>query len=103
MSGERGSGSGTGHVCRRVTVSGRVQGVGYRMSCAERATELGVSGWVRNLPDGDVEFVAEGDPEAVDALVSWSRRGPSFSRVTGVSVAEETPAGGRPGFEVRQY
>jgi acylphosphatase len=72
----------------RVVVSGRVQGVFFRVGCAERARELGVAGWVRNTPDGDVEAVFEGSPDRVDAMVAWSRAGPPGARVTGVEVQE---------------
>lgn len=80
-------------VRRHVWVSGRVQGVGYRQSCAYRAGHLGVAGWVRNLPDGRVEAVFEGDPEPVGRLVEWCRGGPTSARVTGVKVANEAPEG----------
>ncbi len=72
----------------RLRVRGRVQGVWYRGSTAERATELGVSGWVRNRTDGSVEAVAQGRREAVDALVRWCRRGPELARVDSLEVVE---------------
>lgn len=72
----------------RCTVEGRVQGVFYRASTSERAAELGVSGWVRNLDDGRVELAASGDAEAVEALVSWLWDGPPGAEVTAVTVAE---------------
>jgi acylphosphatase len=78
---------------RRVLVSGRVQGVGFRMWVSERARSRHVSGWVRNLADGDVEAVFEGEPEAVAALVDWCRRGPRGAGVRDVQVADEPPAG----------
>jgi acylphosphatase len=87
-------------VRRHLWVRGRVQGVWYRGSCAERALALGVSGWARNLPDGRVEIVAEGDPEAVDKLVEWCRHGPPAARVTAVEVRVEEPEG-LGGFNVR--
>ncbi len=83
-------------------ISGRVQGVFFRVSMQEEATRLGVGGWVRNVPDGRVEFVAEGAPEAVDALVQWAHRGPPGARVTGVEVDEEPPTGQERRFEVRR-
>lgn len=85
---------------RRVTVGGRVQGVGFRAACVEEARRRGVAGWVRNLPGGDVEILAEGEPGAVTALIDWARQGPDYARVTSVSVAVE-PAGSAAGFEVR--
>lgn len=78
---------------RRVVVRGDVQGVGYRWSCADRAQALGVRGTVRNRPDGSVEVVAEGDPDAVERLVAWTRSGPPHASVRGVEVTEEPPEG----------
>jgi acylphosphatase len=77
----------------RVIVSGRVQGVGFRYATMTRARSRGVSGHVRNLPDGAVEAVFEGAPEAVDALVAWCKRGPTGARVDDVKVELETPTG----------
>ena len=69
-------------------VSGRVQGVYYRGSAAQRARELGVTGYARNLPDGRVEVLACGEDAAVRAFVEWLWVGSTASRVTGVEVAE---------------
>jgi acylphosphatase len=80
-------------------VHGSVQGVGFRFSCAREAERLGVRGWVRNRPDGTVEAVAEGDPDAVDQLVAWLRHGPRFADVSHVEVVEEEP-GGLSAFQV---
>lgn len=76
-------------------VSGRVQGVSYRYSMEGEATRLGVGGWVRNLPDGRVEFEAEGDRLAVEALVDWARSGPAYARVEGVATTERPVLGER--------
>jgi len=84
----------------RIIVTGRVQGVFFRASTVQRATALGVSGWVRNLPDGRVEIVAEGASDAVDTLISWARRGPEAARVLSTSVHDEPPRG-ESGFGVR--
>ena len=78
----------------RVRVSGRVQGVFFRAACAERAREEGLTGWVRNLPDGDVEAAFEGAPAAVDALIGWCRRGPAHARVDRIRLTEEPAVGG---------
>ncbi|WP_282204338.1 acylphosphatase [Kitasatospora fiedleri] len=78
---------------RRVLVSGTVQGVFFRDSCRRTAAEAGVAGWVRNLPDGQVEAVLEGDPAAVEQLVAWMRHGPSRAVVEHVEVVEEQPEG----------
>ena len=90
MSGAPGAGP---VVRRRVTIRGRVQGVGFRMSCDRRARDLGLAGTVRNRPDGTVEAVFEGPAAAVEAMVDWCRTGPPLSRVTGVEVLDERPAG----------
>ncbi|AIA01096.1 acylphosphatase [Streptomyces noursei] len=87
-------------VRKHVIVSGRVQGVFFRDSCRQSALARGVSGWVRNLPDGDVEAVFEGPPEGVAHMVEWARQGPPTAHVTGVEVRDEEPAG-LAGFEVR--
>ena len=87
-------------VRRRVVVSGRVHGVGYRESCRHQARQHGVSGWVRNRADGAVEAVFEGEPVGVDALVGWCRAGPRWAEVTDVRVVDE-PVEGLSGFVVR--
>jgi len=69
-------------------VSGRVQGVYYRGSAAERARELGIRGYARNLPDGRVEVLACGEEPAVQAFVEWLWIGSSASRVTAVEVLD---------------
>ena len=79
-------------ICRRSFVSGRVQGVFYRASCARRAQELGVTGYARNLPDGRVEVLACGGVAAVETFVKWLWEGSSASKVTGVDTAEVDPA-----------
>jgi acylphosphatase len=76
----------------RVVVDGMVQGVGFRASCARRAAQAGLGGWVRNLPDGRVEALFDGPRDAVDALVAWCRQGPPMARVTQVTVVDEPPA-----------
>jgi acylphosphatase len=87
-------------VSRRVVVRGRVQGVFFRDSTRGRAIQLGVNGWVRNLPDGTVEALFEGRPEAVDAAIEFCRRGPSHAEVTAIDVHEQAPSG-LAGFQVR--
>jgi len=85
---------------RRVLISGRVQGVGYRDTCQRVATERGVTGWVRNLGDGRVEAVFEGTAEQVDAMVEWAEHGPGPSVVRDIAVQTE-PAEGLTEFVVR--
>jgi len=78
-----------------VRITGRVQGVSFRYYTREQARGLGVTGWVRNEPDGAVVGHFEGSPEAVDALVDWCRHGPAYAEVDDVEVtdAESTGAG----------
>jgi acylphosphatase len=83
-----------------VVVHGSVQGVFFRVETRERARSLGLAGWVRNRPDGTVEAVFEGDPDRVESMVEWSRRGPSGAIVDAVEVDwEETK--GEEGFLIR--
>ncbi|MEH1130657.1 acylphosphatase [Micromonospora sp. CPCC 206061] len=85
---------------KRVLVSGLVQGVFFRDTCRRVAGQQGVAGWVRNLPDGRVEAVFEGNADGVERLVNWARRGPSRATVTAVEVHEE-PVEGLAYFEIR--
>ena len=78
-----------------------MQGVWYRGSAEREATRLGVSGWVRNLPDGSVEALVEGEPDAVRALVAWCRGGPTGARVDRVVETPEPAAGDLRGFTTR--
>ncbi|WP_332854650.1 acylphosphatase [Duganella sp. S19_KUP01_CR8] len=72
----------------RLTIEGRVQGVGYRASFAEQARALGLAGWVRNRRHGSVEAEVEGGAHAIEAIVAWAKRGPPGSRVTNVTVED---------------
>ena len=92
-----------GERCVRAVVSGRVQGVFFRAATADRAVELGLRGYVRNLPDGRVEVVAEGNPTAVEALLAFCRTGPPSARVERVDVDEKPPgsSGEKAAFRVR--
>jgi len=83
-----------------VYVSGRVQGVFFRYRTSELAGRLGVGGWVRNLPDGRVEAVFEGEKEKVEEMLEFCRRGPPGARVEGVEVEWEEPRG-EEGFRIR--
>ena len=87
-------------VRRRVVAHGRVQGVFFRDSTRQLAESRGVAGWVTNRPDGAVEAVFEGEPDAVDSLVAFFRDGPRGADVERVGVTEEEPEG-LAGFSVR--
>ncbi|WP_137936280.1 acylphosphatase [Chitinivorax sp. B] len=84
----------------RVTIHGKVQGVGFRYATCRQAGVIGVDGWVRNLLGGQVEAMIQGDGEAVDALLAWCHRGPPGALVSRVEV-EEAMAEDLRGFEQR--
>ncbi len=84
----------------KVIVHGAVQGVFFRAETRDRARSLGLAGWVRNVPDGTVEAVFEGDDERVESMVEWCRRGPGGARVEDVEVAWSEPEGPE-GFSIR--
>lgn len=84
-----------------LSIAGRVQGVGFRYSAVHQAQRLGLRGWVRNTRDGRVETVAEGDAAAVDAYVTWCRRGPSLARVTDCRATVQRASGEFRSFDVR--
>jgi acylphosphatase len=84
-----------------LTVRGRVQGVAFRHYTELAARENRVTGWVRNLPDGAVEAVFEGEQEDVDAQLAWCRRGPELARVEKLEVVREEYSGKFTGFSVR--
>jgi len=77
--------SESGPICIKCYVGGRVQGVFYRATTREQALGLGLTGYARNLPDGRVEVLACGAPEAVDKLRDWLRIGPANAQVSGVA------------------
>ena len=84
-----------------VFVSGTVQGVYYRATTRDRATEAGVDGWVKNLPDGRVEAVFEGEKATVESMVEWCHEGSPAARVEDVAVEYEESRG-LDGFEIRR-
>ena len=90
---EESTADAAGRVRRIVRVTGRVQGVGFRMDAASAAARCGVGGTVRNLLDGTVEADVEGPPDAVEAMIAHLRRGPASARVDGIDVRRETPRG----------
>ncbi|MCS7226325.1 MAG: acylphosphatase [Gloeomargarita sp. SKYB31] len=84
----------------QVWISGRVQGVGYRFATQQQALRLGISGWVRNLPDGRVQAVFAGPSDAVEKMLAWCQQGPPAAQVTSV-VAEPYLEPVAPGFVIR--
>lgn len=84
---------------RRVVVHGLVQGVFFRDTCRREATRLGLSGFVRNQPDGTVEAVFEGQPNNVSEMVRWCHQGPPHADVSRVETFEEE-ATGETGFRI---
>ena len=88
-------------VARRLTISGRVQGVGFRFFAEAQAAVEGVHGYVRNLPDGRVEALIEGDEESVERVERALRRGPGGAVVESVDVEEIPPSRRATGFSIR--
>ncbi len=86
-----------------VFISGRVQGVFFRSTTQEVAEELGLTGWVRNLSDGRVEAVFEGEKEKVDRAIEFCRKGPRGARVTGIEVKWEEYTGEYKDFKIRYF
>jgi acylphosphatase len=87
--------------CVRLLVCGTVQGVGFRFAAREAASACPVTGWVRNLPDGSVEIVAQGAADAVARMTAWAKRGPRHASVARVQVdaIEDSPS--FEAFEIR--
>ena len=81
-------------ICKKCVVGGRVQGVFYRATAAQRARELGIVGHAENLPDGRVEVLAIGDASAVEVFVQWLWTGSSASKVTSVDATELASSAG---------
>lgn len=86
---------------QRLLITGRVQGVGFRYALQTEAERLGLAGWVRNRSDGSVEALAQGAPQALEALAAWARRGPPAARVTAVHVEPADEGVYESGFELR--
>lgn len=87
--------------CVHCLVSGLVQGVFFRAATREQAKRLGVTGWVRNLPDGRVEVLACGERGQLEALVEWLHEGPPHANVSGVDVDWQQTDEDHLDFEVR--
>ncbi len=88
-------------VARRYVIAGRVQGVGFRYFAEHVAGREGVHGWVRNLPNGTVEALIEGETASVDRVEAALRRGPAGARVDDVTVEDVPPSGRATGFSIR--
>lgn len=84
----------------RVIIKGRVQGVWFRESTRREAVALGITGWVKNRPEGSVEVLAEGPEEAVMELISWCNHGPPVARVDNVHETREKWKGEFESFDV---
>ncbi|MCC6217070.1 MAG: acylphosphatase [Polyangiaceae bacterium] len=86
----------------QLVVRGRVQGVYFRASTQREARRLGLSGWVRNRPDGSVEILAEGEETAVRELFGWAQKGPSAARVERVDTRWRSFTGEFPDFRITE-
>ncbi len=86
-----------------VLIEGRVQGVFFRAHTRDEAVKLGLSGWVRNRPDGTVEVLVEGEKSGVQKMMQWFRQGSPNSVVKKVHATEETPVGDADTFEIHYY
>jgi acylphosphatase len=86
----------------RFRVTGRVQGVAYRASAVDAAIRQGVVGWVRNLPAGDVDGVAQGEASAVDGFLAWAAKGPPGARIDRLTTDDEEVEDGLSRFEIRR-
>lgn len=89
------------NVAAKLRITGGVQGVWYRGSTAEQAVKLGISGWVRNMPDGSVTAYLEGPKETLQQLIGWCHEGPRFARVDNVEVDWLDATGKFQTFDVR--
>jgi len=85
----------------KVRIEGLVQGVFYRYSTQKKAQELDVRGWVRNVWDGSVECLLEGDQEKIETLITWCRKGPAGARVEKVTTEWEEYKGDFEGFSIK--
>jgi len=83
------TGVSTERTTRRLSIRGKVQGVGFREAMTREALRLGITGWVRNRHDGRVEAVVQGTPERVQAMIDWAHRGPPAAHVLDVTVRED--------------
>jgi acylphosphatase len=92
---------GDNKVRKHIYISGRVQGVGFRANARQKAQSIGVKGWIKNLFDGRVEAVVEGDKETVSQMMKFLKRGPSFANVTDVEIENENYSGDFNNFSIK--
>ena len=92
----------TAAVCVRLVFHGSVQGVGFRFAACKAASECSVTGWVRNLPDGSVEIVAQGSPDAVARMTAWAQCGPRSAWVDRVQIETLEGSWALDAFEIRR-
>lgn len=86
--------------CVHLIVSGRVQGVFFRENTRRKAIELGLKGYVKNLPDGNVEIVAEGNENKINEFIEFIKKGPGIARIQGIKIMHKEPENFK-GFEIR--
>jgi acylphosphatase len=98
--GDGGISPDNGRIAVFARAGGRVQGVAFRYTCLNEGRRLGLTGWVRNAPNGDVEVWAEGPAAKVDALLAWLRHGPSHARVDRLDYEKRSPLGAYRAFTV---
>jgi acylphosphatase len=88
-------------ICVSVTISGIVQGVWFRASTKEKAEQLGITGWVRNTSDGNVEAIFEGDDYLIKEILKWCQQGPPHARVENVIVKNRYSISGFDEFTIK--
>ncbi len=85
----------------QITITGKVQGVFFRHSAKRKADELGISGFVRNMPESSVYIEAEGEEKVLQEFIAWCRKGPELARVDHVTI-EESPLVNEKGFSIKE-
>lgn len=86
---------------KHLLISGLVQGVGYRMHTVRQAQHYQLNGWVRNLPDGRVEVIAEGDETQLNGFINWCSQGPHYAEVTNIDITTSPAHDEFADFEIR--
>tara|TARA_Y100000310_G_scaffold218876_1_gene220197 strand:- start:241 stop:513 length:273 start_codon:yes stop_codon:yes gene_type:complete len=86
---------------RHIFIKGNVQGVNFRYNTEKRANKLGLTGWGKNLPNGNVEIVVEGEEDKVNELIEFCKHGPTYARVYDIEIIEEKYKGEFGGFEIK--